>query len=145
VGSDGGVQLSVVARRALPGAALRAGLVAGVTALALLLLASPWKLCLVAAVLHVPCPGCGLTRAAFAIARGDVAGAIAWHPLSPLVVPVVLWISGAHAFRYVRTGDAWGDRRLSRGTEILLAAMAALLVAVWTARLFGWFGGPVPV
>jgi hypothetical protein len=34
----------------------------------------------------VPCPGCGTTRAALALARGDVAGALGWNPLAALAL-----------------------------------------------------------
>src|SRR6185436_16737881 len=95
------------------------------------LLVSPLKLCLVAALLHVPCPGCGLTRAAFAMAKGDLARAFALQPLSFVIVPMLAWIAATHAFRYVRTGSAWTDARPSRATEIALAAMALLLVVIW--------------
>jgi hypothetical protein len=103
------------------------------------------KLCLVATLLHVPCPGCGLTRAAFALARGDLARAFSLHPLSLVLVPMLAWVGASHALRYVRTGSAWGDARPSRVTEVALAAMALLLVVIWIARLFGALGGPVPV
>jgi hypothetical protein len=99
----------------------------------------------VATLLHVPCPGCGLTRATLAIARGDLARAFALHPLSLVVVPLVAWIAASHALRYVYTGSAWPDERPARATEILLAAMGMLLIALWIARMCGWFGGPVPI
>ena len=118
---------------------------AALGALALALLAAPVKLCLVAAVLHVPCPGCGLTRAAFAMARGDFTRAFALHPLSLVLVPALGWIGSVHAFRFVRTGNAWTDSRPSPWSEGFLAAIALLLVAVWIARLFGLFGGPVSI
>jgi hypothetical protein len=109
------------------------------------LLASPIKLCLVATLLHVPCPGCGLTRAAFALVHGDLARAVTLQPLSLVIVPMLGWIAATHAVRYVRTGSAWADARPSRATEIALAAMALLLIAIWAARLCGYLGGPVPV
>src|SRR5262245_19726924 len=103
VGSHGGVFLNVSLER--PGAGARAGLVLGSGLVAFGLLVSPFKLCLVAALLHVPCPGCGLTRAAFAMARGDLAHAVALQPLSVVIVPMLAWIAATHALRYVRTGS----------------------------------------
>ncbi len=38
------------------------------------------------ALTGMPCPGCGATRAALALARGDVAGALAWNPLATLAL-----------------------------------------------------------
>jgi hypothetical protein len=103
------------------------------------------KLCLVASLLHFPCPGCGLTRAAFAMAHGEFARAAGLHPLSLVIVPMLAWIAGTHALRYVRTGSAWTSARPSRASELFLAATALLLVAVWIVRLFGALGGPVPI
>ena len=107
---------------------------------------SPVKLCLVARVFHVPCPGCGLTRATLAIARGDVMRALTLHPLSIVLVPVVGFVCAAHALRYVRTGSPWSRMTgRSRYAEGALATLALLLIAVWIARFFGWFGGPVAI
>jgi hypothetical protein len=145
VGPHGSLRLNLLLDKPAPGAIARAGWVASATIVALALLASPVKLCLVATLLHVPCPGCGLTRAAFAMARGDVARAFAFHPLAIVLVPVVLFIAGAQALDFVRTGSAWSRGGRGRWTEVLLAALAVLLVVVWVARLCGAFGGPVAV
>jgi hypothetical protein len=123
----------------------RTGVVAALAAVALGVLVLPVRLCLVATLFHVPCPGCGLTRAAFAMARGDLGGAFALHPMSLFLVPLLAVVVSAHALRYVRTGSAWNARRLNATSEALFAALALLLVAVWIARWFGWFGGPVSV
>jgi hypothetical protein len=45
--------------------------------------------CLFRATTGFECPGCGLTRACVAFARGDPARAIAFNPLSPFVVGFV--------------------------------------------------------
>jgi hypothetical protein len=119
--------------------------VAGGAVLALAVLASPVKLCVVAALVHVPCPGCGLTRAAFAMARGDLARAFALHPLSLVLCPMLAWIATSHALRYVRTGSAWTDAPTSRVRELTLAALALLLLVVWIVRFFGLLGGPASI
>ena len=38
------------------------------------------------ALTGLPCPGCGATRAALALARGDLGGALAWNPLAALAL-----------------------------------------------------------
>lgn len=37
--------------------------------------------CLFQAVLKIPCPGCGMTRALLAVLRLDLAAAFAFHPM----------------------------------------------------------------
>jgi hypothetical protein len=107
------------------------------------LLFSPVKLCFVALALHMPCPGCGMTRATMALLQGDLPRAIAIHPLSPIIAPLAAAVLAAQGFGYVRTGGAFGAARLPRSIELVAAAMALLLVGVWLARFFGLFGGPV--
>jgi hypothetical protein len=137
LGPDGDIELAKLAR---------AGVVASLALASFALLALPVRLCLVATFLHVPCPGCGLTRAAFAMMRGDFRRAFELHPLSWLVVPLLALIVVGHAVGYVRTGRAWAAAaRVSRWSEAAMAIVALLLVAVWIARFCGSFGGPVPV
>lgn len=145
MGPHRSLRLNLLLDKPAPGAIGRVGWVTSWTIVAITLLASPVKLCLVAALLHVPCPGCGLTRAAFAMARGDLARAFSFHPLSIVIVPIVLCVAGAQALDYVRTGSAWSHGRRGEWTEGLFAAIAVLLVLVWIARLCGAFGGPVAV
>lgn len=65
-------------------------------ALALLVLAGilldqplcPWR-----RFLGIRCPGCGMTRAFLALARGDWAAALHFHPLSPLAALVLLGLA----------------------------------------------------
>lgn len=70
-----------------------------------------WPLCPVMAVLDLPCPGCGLTRAFTCIAHGRFGEAWAHHPFAlPLFVGTALLIS-ARGQSYARRGlDAMGAR-----------------------------------
>lgn len=102
-----------------------------------------WR-CPLAAVAHVPCPGCGLTRAARLVAHGDFAAATAMHPLVWLVAPLVLGFAAIEVMGYAKTRRWGASKRVPHGTALLVVT-ALLLFAVWIARFFGAFGGPVPV
>lgn len=77
------------------------------------------------------CPGCGMTRAASALIRGDLAGAMTLHPLV-LLVGIQL-AAGWTWYLFRRSGRA---QPLSRRTvnAILIVTGLGLLVA-WAARL----------
>ena len=123
----------------------RLAFVAGALGLWLGSLALPIKLCLVALVFHVPCPGCGMTRAAFAMLRGDFTAAYAFHPLSLVLVPALGAFLGGQLVRYVQTGRAWGNEALHPITTSLAAIFTVLLIGIWMARMLGFLGGPVSI
>lgn len=88
-------------------------------------------ICPFANITGMACPGCGLTRAASNLLRGDFGSAIELHPLVPAVALVAA--GGWVWFVLRRTGrvQPMSNRVLN---SILIASGVALLV-VWTARL----------
>ncbi len=102
---------------------------------AILLAGSPGDdgptLCPFALMTGIACPGCGMTRAASSLIRGDLGTAIAYHPLVPLMA--VLAIGGWVWFLLVRSGRARPPT--TRTINTTLIATGVLLVAVWAARL----------
>jgi hypothetical protein len=84
------------------------------------------------------CPACGMTRSGGRLLRGDVSGAWQQHPylfvlLPQLLVGALVWISGQ-----ARHGTTdWG-----RVLRVALAVNAAIMVAIWSARLIT---GAIPV
>lgn len=66
----------------------------------LLSLQSP---CLVKEWIGIPCPGCGMTRAAVAFLQGDFAGVNRWNPMFWAVLPVVGYLIGCPFSRTLRT------------------------------------------
>lgn len=129
--------------------ARRAGVVVRVAALAsvAIVLVSAKMPCGFASVFHMPCPGCGSTRAMLALASGDVGGVLRYNPLAPfmtlLIVALVLQalasVLSTGTFR--RVGDGRVGMVVSRGVIVV----AALQVILWVARFGGFLGGPVPV
>ncbi len=88
------------------------------------------SLCLLRRTL-VPCPGCGLTRSAAHLARGDWAAAVARHPLGPVLAleAAAAWgLWGLVLARRVKApSPAWTGR--------VLIAHAAVVIALWLGRL----------
>ncbi len=105
--------------------------------------------CPVAGLLGLPCPGCGLTRASVAMLHGDWALMLRWHPLAPLLAPIVVVLVGLEVGGFVwRDGDvssAGSPLLLSRLTTLGALLVLLIAVGVWLARFAGAFGGPVPV
>lgn len=88
-------------------------------------------LCPFALSTGMACPGCGMTRAASRLLRGDLVSAITYHPLVPAIA--MLAIGGWAWFVLRKTGrvEAMSNRLLN---GILIATLIALVV-VWVARL----------
>lgn len=118
---------------------LVAGALAGAIALGI-------PLCPFALVARLPCPGCGLTRATLALARGHVAEAVHFHPLVFIVTPVIAVVFTYNAWSYVRRGEWFASERVKgRWVNRGWIALGVAMIALWIARFFGAFGGPVPV
>jgi hypothetical protein len=125
----------------------RAGVVLALFAVLLLAVVFEAPLCPTAALLGVPCPGCGLTRATLSLLHGDLTGALRFHPLVPLLAPLYFGLIGAAALGYVVGPQRSLPRLRLSGRWVTPSAWAlfTLVFGVWIARFFGAFGGPVPV
>jgi hypothetical protein len=114
---------------------LLAGL-AGAAGLAILHLWTPSgdsasAICLSRRLFHLPCPGCGMTRAFAHLAKGEWSAAVHDHPLAPLVALELMLGWGAWGLA-VRKGR---PLRLPFRVEALLVANAASLIALWLGRV----------
>jgi hypothetical protein len=83
-------------------------------------------------LLGLPCPGCGLTRAAVALVQLDWTAAFALHPMVFVALPLVGWLA-LHL--------AAGEARTPAPPAWVWIAAGIILVAVWLARLAGALGG----
>ena len=91
----------------------------------------------------LPCPGCGLTRSVVALAHGDLAGSLYFHPLGAAVLLAMGVVAAAEllfAARRLRAGQASGSPstaalldRVARGPLPWLAVGA--LTLVWAVRV----------
>lgn len=77
------------------------------------------------------CPGCGMTRAAGYLIRGDFGTALSYHPLVPLIVFQVL--AGWIWFVLRRTGRV--EPVKTRTLNIYLVVTTMALIGVWVVRL----------
>jgi hypothetical protein len=125
----------------------RAGIVALATSPLVAALALRLPVCPTATFLNVPCPGCGLTRATVAALGGQLGEALALHPLVFLLTPLYLGFVLTAVYTYVR-GPEPGRRlhpALGKLVGVVMGIALVLMIGVWAARFFGWFGGPVPL
>jgi hypothetical protein len=131
--------LSVRVKRALG--------VAAVWTIAILPVATGWQRCAVAALLHRPCPGCGMTRAILLLAGGHVDASLRMHALAvPVALMGVVFIASTiWTTLTVGTPLSLYKGRLGRWTVAGLAVVYGAAFVLWIARGFGLFGGPVPV
>ena len=96
----------------------------------------PYPTCLLRLAFGVPCPACGLTRAAIAAARLDLGAAEALHPLS---LPLIGAVGLTAVLAFLAGDTAW-----RRWVPAVTGAAGVALVVVWALRFAGFFGGPVP-
>lgn len=111
--------------------------------IAIVFLPVPW--CPWAALAHIPCPGCGLTRATLAALKGDLRASFFFHPLALFITPMIGIALARDIYGYAKRG-VWGEgQQGGRAMTVIAGALAAALLVVWIARFLGYFGGPVPV
>jgi hypothetical protein len=101
-----------------------------------------WIRCPLAALYHIPCPGCGMTRAILLLAAGHVRDSLRMNALAAPVLATSVALAVA-AF----ASDGRAATRPPRLRIALVATVATYgaAVALWALRWFGLFGGPVPV
>ncbi len=95
--------------------------------------------CPFALITGMACPGCGMTRAASSLIRGDFSTALGYHPLVPLIA--VLSIGGWAWFLLRRSGRV--EPLPARWVNTILILTGVMLVGVWAARLLSGTLPPV--
>ena len=93
-----------------------------------------WQ-CPMFSTLGVPCPGCGLSRAAMLLLRGEFGRALSMHAFTPVLVGALamLFVAAAAGAR-TRERLAGAVRRVEICTGVSLWLLVALLI-YWIARL----------
>ncbi len=98
--------------------------------------------CPSAGLFGVPCPGCGLTRAAAALTCGELQSALAFHPLVVAALPT--YGAGLAYAASSALGRPWSPTA-TRRLGALGLVVVSLMIAAWLLRFAGYLGGPVPV
>jgi len=78
-------------------------------------------LCWFRSVFHIDCPFCGMTRSFVALAHGDLAAALRFHPAGPLLFAAMLGFLCAAVVALVRRRPPLVERRdFLRGFEAVV-------------------------
>lgn len=96
-------------------------------------------ICPFALMTGTACPGCGMTRAAGYLIRGDLSSALRYHPLVMLIAVQALAGWGWWLLR--RSDSVWPLS--TRITNAILIGTGVSLLVVWLLRL--WAGSLPPV
>ncbi len=93
----------------------------------------PYPLCPIQLFLHIPCPGCGLTRAFVAMSHGHLLEALRWNGL---VFPLSL-LFGLHflnhAFKFMGITYCWVSMQGRQWQSVL---MLLLVILQWLDNLW---------
>jgi hypothetical protein len=103
--------------------------------------------CPFAQIFGVPCPGCGMTRAALLFARGEITSSLRMHPLalpsgfvSVALMVATIWVTAKHG-----TPEAMWRDRAGRTAVLAFVGVEAAVLVLWVVRMLGALGGPVPI
>lgn len=97
--------------------------------------------CLFHRVTGLACPGCGLTRATYALFQGRVSDAFRLNPLGLVVLPVALLGLALQYLDWIlQPGPGWRLNLSPRGSWILVGTV----IAYWVARNTPWWPWPLP-
>jgi uncharacterized protein DUF2752 len=91
-----------------------------------------YTICAFRRLTGIPCPGCGLTRAMAALARGELLLALHFHPFAPLILGEAAALWAAIGAAVVRRRPFTLPPRL---LQQLVIWQAAALLALWLGRL----------
>ena len=103
--------------------------------------------CPFAMVTHMPCPGCGSTRAVRAALALHFGDALRYNPMAPIIAACMLVLAVEGLVRILRDGHLrdLASGRVGPWALRILATSVALQIPIWCLRFFGLFGGPVAV
>ena len=90
--------------------------------------------CIFRSVTHIPCPGCGMTRACLALTQGHFTEAWHYHPLSFLIVSLAIGVS----FFDSQLKNVWTRCSLNLRNSIAILGIT-LCLSIWIIKIKGLF------
>jgi hypothetical protein len=110
----------------------------GAAQVGLTLAGLPAWTCPIHALLGIPCPGCGLTRAMVLLLHGDWRGALAVHAFAPLFLAgLALLAAGTLLPNAPRQRLVQATARVETQSGVTALVLFGLMV-YWGLRLFHW-------
>ena len=91
--------------------------------------------CLLRRTIGIPCPGCGMTRATFALLRLDFAAAFMFHPLVYIIIPFIIILSVLLLTKRMT---------FQKSTPYIIAIMACMVI-VYIIRMVLFFPETEPM
>lgn len=93
--------------------------------------AEPPLICVFRRLTALPCPLCGMTRALCAMAKGELAAAVSFNALSPLVFALMIAMIAAAALRLagLEFRAPWMQARFWTWTAAVFAVYGVLRIA----------------
>ncbi len=92
------------------------------------------RICLIYNVFHIPCPGCGSTRAAIELLKGNLLSSIQYNPIPFLLVIicsiVILW----NVMDYIRKKKTF-KAFIQKYKKIIISLSIIITVIVWIMNL----------
>lgn len=88
------------------------------------------SICMLRRTTDLPCPGCGIGRGAASLAKGDLIGALRYHPMA-----LALALQGAMIWAGLGFAALGRCRRRLTWVRHLLIPNALMFLAIWLLRL----------
>ena len=89
-----------------------------------------WLPCVFNQITGLDCPGCGISRMCLALLRLDFESAFHWNPAVMLCLPILAYLLGYLAYRYIR----YNDLQMHRWQQGICWAMVAGLLLFGVLR-----------
>lgn len=90
-----------------------------------------YSLCLINNILHIPCPGCGLTRAFICIVSADIKGAFYYNALSLPLFAAFIFSGVWMTYDFIKKDDSF-NRTMHQGIGgKYIFIIAAITLANW--------------